>query len=109
VAGNHDDDGGGEGSEAHRDPGPLVKSNERGSDSERSNRIGPAQSPITYQSSTPIELEFTFTLSMAARDIEKDAEEEQVHFQNVITAFQQYAPYSVGALRLAQVALLLNT
>jgi carnosine N-methyltransferase len=46
---------------------------------------------------------------MAARDIKEDGEEEQVHFQNVIAAFQQYAPYSVGALTLTIAALLLNT
>ncbi len=40
---------------------------------------------------------------MATRDIEKEAEEEQVHFQNVITAFQQYAPYTVSALVCAHV------
>jgi hypothetical protein len=34
---------------------------------------------------------------MASRDTEKpeEAEEERIHFQNVITAFQQYAPYTV--------------
>ncbi len=32
---------------------------------------------------------------MAARDTEKEAEEEQMHFQNVITAIQQYSPYTV--------------
>lgn len=36
---------------------------------------------------------------MAARDMEKDTEEEHVHFQNVIAAFQQYARYTVGTLR----------
>jgi hypothetical protein len=38
---------------------------------------------------------------MAARDMEKDTEEEHVHFQNVIAAFQQYARYTVGTLRSA--------
>ena len=33
--------------------------------------------------------------SMATRGTEKEAEEEQIHFQNVITAIQQYAPYTV--------------
>ena len=32
---------------------------------------------------------------MASRDAEKEAEEERTHFQNVVTAFQQYAPYTV--------------
>jgi hypothetical protein len=40
-----------------------------------------------------------FKLPMAARDMEKDTEEEHVHFQNVIAAFQQYARYTVGTLR----------
>ncbi len=34
---------------------------------------------------------------MATRDIAKEAE-EQIHFQNVITAFHQYAPFMVSAL-----------
>ncbi|KAI9459315.1 N2227-domain-containing protein [Russula earlei] len=34
---------------------------------------------------------------MAARDTEKEAEEENRHFQNVISAFQQYAPYALAA------------
>jgi hypothetical protein len=42
-----------------------------------------------------------FKLPMAARDMEKDTEEEHVHFQNVIAAFQQYARYTVGTLRSA--------
>ncbi|KAI9438377.1 N2227-domain-containing protein [Lactarius indigo] len=33
---------------------------------------------------------------MATRDIEKEAEEEQVHFQNVVTAFQRYATYTLA-------------
>lgn len=33
---------------------------------------------------------------MATRDIEKKADEEQIHFQNVITAFQRYAPYTLA-------------
>jgi hypothetical protein len=40
---------------------------------------------------------------MATRDIEKKADEEQIHFQNVITAFQRYAPYTVSALVRAHV------
>ncbi|KAI0249309.1 N2227-domain-containing protein [Lactifluus subvellereus] len=34
---------------------------------------------------------------MAARDIEKDTEEEHAHFQNVIAAFQQYARYTLAS------------
>ncbi|KAH9077810.1 N2227-domain-containing protein [Lactarius deliciosus] len=33
---------------------------------------------------------------MATRHIEKEAEEEQVHFQNVITAFRRYATYTLA-------------
>ncbi|KAH9997135.1 N2227-domain-containing protein [Russula vinacea] len=33
---------------------------------------------------------------MATRGTEKEAEEEQIHFQNVITAIQQYAPYTLA-------------
>ncbi|KAH9045932.1 N2227-domain-containing protein [Lactarius hengduanensis] len=33
---------------------------------------------------------------MATRHIEKEVEEEQVHFQNVITAFQRYATYTLA-------------
>lgn len=29
--------------------------------------------------------------------MEKEAEEEQIHFQNVIAAFQRYAPFTVSA------------
>ena len=32
---------------------------------------------------------------MAPKDAEKEAQEERIHFQNVVTAFQQYAPYTV--------------
>jgi carnosine N-methyltransferase len=32
---------------------------------------------------------------MASKDPEKIAEEERIHFQNTITAFKQYAPYTV--------------
>lgn len=32
---------------------------------------------------------------MASRNPEKVAEEERIHFQNTITAFEQYAPYTV--------------
>ena len=42
---------------------------------------------------------------MATKDIEKEADEEQLHFQNVITAFQRYAPYTVSALVYANVQL----
>ncbi|KAI0301377.1 N2227-domain-containing protein [Russula brevipes] len=33
---------------------------------------------------------------MDARDTEKEAEEEHIHFRNVIAAFQQYAPYTLA-------------
>ncbi|KAN0136924.1 N2227-like domain containing protein [Lactarius tabidus] len=33
---------------------------------------------------------------MATRDIEKVADEEQIHFQNVTTAFQRYASYTLA-------------
>jgi carnosine N-methyltransferase len=32
---------------------------------------------------------------MSGRFSEKDVQEEQMHFSNVVTAFQQYAQYSV--------------
>jgi hypothetical protein len=32
---------------------------------------------------------------MVSRDTETEAEEEQMHFQNVITTIQQYASYTV--------------
>ena len=40
---------------------------------------------------------------MATEDIEKVAEEDHIHFQKVITAFQQYARYTVCALVCAHV------
>ena len=37
---------------------------------------------------------------MAPKDAEKEAQEERIHFQNVVTAFQQYAPYTVCPIAL---------
>jgi hypothetical protein len=34
-------------------------------------------------------------VSRDTRDTETEAAEEQIHFQNVITTIQQYAPYTV--------------
>lgn len=42
---------------------------------------------------------------MATKDIEKEAGEEQIHFQKVITAFQRYAPFTVSAFICAYVQL----
>ena len=38
---------------------------------------------------------------MATSGTEKEVEEEQIHFQNVITAIQQYAPYTVCSIVLS--------
>jgi hypothetical protein len=46
---------------------------------------------------------------MAARDVEKETEEEHAHFQNVVIAFQQYAPYTVGALKVVDATSSPNT
>ena len=46
---------------------------------------------------------------MATRGTEKEAEEEQVHFQNVIMAIQQYAPYTVCPCALTHHVAVLNT
>jgi carnosine N-methyltransferase len=45
---------------------------------------------------------------MATKDTEKVDEEEQMHFQNVITAIQQYAPYTVCPCALTHAAVVLN-
>ena len=46
---------------------------------------------------------------MATRGTEKDAEEEQIHFQKVITAIQKYAPYTVCPCALTHHAAVLKT
>jgi hypothetical protein len=46
---------------------------------------------------------------MATRDVEKVAEEEHAHFQNVVIAFQRYAPYTVGALKVVDASSSPNT
>lgn len=45
---------------------------------------------------------------MVSRGTETEAEEEQVHFQNVITTIQQYASYTVCLCALTTYSVVLN-
>ena len=45
-------------------------------------------------------------VSRDTRDTETDAEEEQIHFENVITTIQQYASYTVGPCALTHTVVL---
>ena len=47
-------------------------------------------------------------LVMVSRDTETEAEEEQIHFQNVITTIQQYASHTVCPCALATHPVVLN-